>query len=480
MIETLSERFQRALPAGIEYCSLRYSNERGESLSVRQDVLQPVSSSQDEGLMVTVIHGGGLGYAATSDLSEEGIREAIKRAQRWASDSAGRSVVDFGTVGASHPKGEYQSRVGKAWDSSSLQDKVDLLTRLSGELKGGDERIVDWAAGLGRTTLDTFTLTNEGGRLVQSFEYIFPSLRATANEGAQTESRTFGANAYCRQGGLEVLDDLGYEAAAGRIRGEALELLDAPNCPTGTMDLMLAPDQMVLQIHESIGHPLELDRILGDERNYAGTSFVTLDMFGSYQYGSKLLNVTFDPTRPEQLASYGYDDEGTEASKEFVIMDGLLLRPLGGTTSQARVEGMSGVANARACSWNRPPIDRMANLNVEPGQSSMEDMLSQVERGILMETNCSWSIDDSRNKFQFGCERARLIEDGQLKGVVKKPNYRGISATFWRNLAAVGDESTYVVMGTPNCGKGEPNQVIRVGHASPTCLFKGVDVFGGE
>ena len=244
------------------------------------------------------------------------------------------------------------------------------------------------------------------------------------------------------------------------------------------MDLILAPDQMILQIHESIGHPLELDRILGDERNYAGTSFVTKDMFGSYRYGSDLLNITFDPTKKEEMASYGFDDDGTPAKKEFIIRKGLLERPLGGTISQTRAN-MEGVANSRANSWNRPPIDRMANLNLEPGTTSFEDMVKSVENGVYMEANCSWSIDDSRNKFQFGCEYGRVIENGELKGVVKKPNYRGISATFWRNLKAVGDEKSFKVMGTPYCGKGEPNQVIRVGHASPAALFSDVDVFGG-
>ena len=148
-----------------------------------------------------------------------------------------------------------------------------------------------------------------------------------------------------------------------------------------------------------------------------------------------------------------------------MIKEGKLLRPLGGTTSQKRAD-MVGTANSRACSWNRPPIDRMANLNVEPGESSLDDLVKG-------------SIDDSRNKFQFGCEIGRVIEDGQIKGVVKKPNYRGVSQDFWRNLKGVGDESTFKVMGTPNCGKGEPNQVIRVGHASPTCLFGDIEVFGG-
>jgi predicted Zn-dependent protease len=201
-------------------------------------------------------------------------------------------------------------------------------------------------------------------------------------------------------------------------------------------------------------------------------------MFGSYRYGSELLNVVFDPTRKEQLASYGFDDEGLPARRETLIEDGILVRGLGGASSQSR-SGLSGVASARASSWNRPPIDRMANLNIEPGRSSFDAMVASVERGIYMETNSSWSIDDSRNKFQFGCEWARLIEDGELTTVVKKPNYRGLSATFWRSLRAVGDASTHQVLGTLFCGKGEPNQVIRVGHASPACLFGDVDVFGG-
>jgi len=242
---------------------------------------------------------------------------------------------------------------------------------------------------------------------------------------------------------------------------------------------LLMPDQMMLQIHESIGHPLEMDRILGDERNYAGTSFVKASDFGQLQYGSSLLNVTFDPTIAEELASYSHDDDGTAASKQFLIRQGKLLRPLGGALSQFR-SGLEGVANSRACSWNRAPIDRMANLNIEPGEQSLAQLIGGIEQGILMRTNRSWSIDDARNKFQFGCEWGQLIEDGQLKGVVKNPNYRGISAQFWRDLSAVGDRSTFEVLGTPNCGKGEPNQVVRVGHASPACVFSQIDVFGGD
>jgi len=310
---------------------------------------------------------------------------------------------------------------------------------------------------------------------------VVPNLAVTANEGVNTQTRSLGGqyNGYCRQGGLEVLEQAGFHGSGERVAHGALELLAAPNCPTGRMDLLLMPGQMMLQIHESIGHPLELDRILGDERNFAGTSFVTPDMFGHFRYGSELLNVTHDPMRPEQFATYRWDDDGAPAEKVYLIRNGILERPLGGTVSQARA-GLAGVANSRACSWNRPPIDRMANLNIEPGNSTLADMIKSVERGVLMNTNVSWSIDDSRNKFQFGCEWGRLIEDGELKGVVKNPNYRGISESFWRSLKAVGDASTFEVMGTPYCGKGEPSQVIRVGHASPACLFGNVEVFGGE
>jgi predicted Zn-dependent protease len=301
-------------------------------------------------------------------------------------------------------------------------------------------------------------------------------MRVAANHGSDTQARSLD---YAQQGGFENIERAQFIGCGRRLAGEALELLQAPNCPSGKMDLLLMPDQMMLQVHESIGHPLELDRILGDERNYAGTSFVTPEMFGTYRYGSELLNVTFDPTRREELASFSYDDDGAKAEKVWLIRDGMLVAPLGGRLSQLRA-GMPGTANARASGWNRPPIDRMANLNVEAGSSSLEAMIGSIERGVLMRTNLSWSIDDSRNKFQFGCEWGERIEGGRRVGVVKNPNYRGVSATFWRSLRAVGDGSTFEVHGTQYCGKGEPNQAVSCGHAAPACVFAGVEVFGGS
>jgi predicted Zn-dependent protease len=476
MRDQLQARFREAMPA-CDYATLRWVRDRDDIMAVRRDVLQPVHASTDEGAMITVVHDGGMGYAATSDLSVSGLRAAADRALDWAKRTAGRSVVDFARVPRMTAEAEYSTPVKSPWAQTPLSDKVSLLTEECARLKV-DDRVVDWGASLWSTEVETILLSTEGGCVHQNFAMVVPGMHATANEGTETQTRTLGGHAAAQQGGIEVLDAMGFREAAPRIGAEAVELLEAPDCPSGTMDIILAPDQMVLQIHESIGHPLELDRILGDERNYAGTSFVTTDMFGSYQYGSELLNVAFDPSKAEQLATYGYDDEGAPAKKEFLIEKGILKRGLGGQTSQVRL-GLEGVANARACNWNRPPIDRMANINLEPGDSSFEDLVSKVEKGVFLTTNCSWSIDDSRNKFQFGCERGTLIENGELKGTVRKPNYRGISATFWRSLDGVGRADTLEVLGTPNCGKGEPNQVIRVGHASPPCLFRNVDVFGG-
>ena len=473
----IADRFRAIMPS-VGFCSLRVVRERSESLSVRQNILQPVSNGDDLGIMLTVIHQGGSGYVGTSDLTEAGLRRALEQAVEWARRSAACSVTDFSQVAFAHPQGEYETPVALAWNSISLADKIALLQQQSARLKT-DERIVDWEASLWHTESDSLYITNSGAHARQRFSYSVPMLSVTANAGPETHTRTFGGRGYCRQGGLEVLDRTGFYAAAPQLSAEAVQLLSAPDCPAGQLDVLLAPDQMILQIHESIGHPLELDRILGDERNYAGTSFVTPDMFGSYQYGSELLNITFDPSRPEQYASYQFDDDGQPAQREYLIKDGRLLRGLGGVVSQTRL-GLPGVANARATTWNRPPIDRMANLNLEPGQSAFHAMVGAIERGVYMKTNCSWSIDDSRNKFQFGCEWGQLIENGRLTTVVKKPNYRGVSATFWRNLAMVGNLDSYAVLGTPFCGKGEPNQVIRVGHAAPACVFSDVEVFGGE
>ncbi|WP_017902986.1 TldD/PmbA family protein [Pseudomonas asplenii] len=466
-----------ALRTGAEFFSLRYVRQTGQYLSVRKNVPEPPSLSRDEGAMLTVRVNGVEAYAATNDLSRQGLQAALQRAEEQARLIGAHALLDLRQQAVSSERGDYCSpQLAQAFPS--LNDCYDLLAAESSAVPR-DERLVNWEVSLGVSHVEQIYLNSAGAELRQAQRFVFPGLSVTAFDGMDSQTRTLGRENFGQQGGAEVLGRSGLIGAGARVADQALQLLLAPNTPSGPRDLLLMPDQMILQIHESIGHPLELDRILGDERNYAGTSFVQASDFGHLQYGSRLLNVTFDPEIPEQLASYAHDDDGSAARKQFLIREGLLLRPLGGALSQFRA-GLDGVANSRACSWNRPPIDRMANLNIEPGDRSFEQLIGGIENGILMSTNRSWSIDDARNKFQFGCEWGQLIENGELKGVVKNPNYRGISAQFWRNLSAVGDAGTFKVLGTPNCGKGEPNQVIRVGHASPACVFSQVDVFGGD
>jgi predicted Zn-dependent protease len=482
-MNSFEELARRTAPPA-DYWSARRVTETSEQLQVRRDVAEAPVRDCDSGAMVSVVRDGALGYAATSDVSEGGMRAAFARACELARACAGHSVFDWRDVDLPHPRGTYRSPNDKPLSAFGLAEKFDMLRAVCASANAGKE-IVDRTASLWTVHTEQVLVTAGGGCVEQAWDFVIPSIVAVASAGGDTQVRSAAGqyNGFCQQGGMEVIERARFLEDGPRVAREAIELVHAPNCPSGEMDVILMPDQMMLQIHESIGHPLELDRILGDERNFAGTSFVTLDMFGHYRYGSELLNVTYDPTVHAQFASFAFDDEGAAAQREWIIKDGILVRPLGGTLSQARAArlhgGIQGVGTTRASSWNRAPIDRMSNLNVEPGSSTLDEMIASIENGIVMSTNASWSIDDSRNKFQFGCERGQIIRNGRLAEVVKRPNYRGISSSFWRSLSMVGDPGTFQVMGTPYCGKGEPNQVIRVGHAAPACKFSGVSVFGG-
>jgi predicted Zn-dependent protease len=477
MVESLLSRLPRALRSEADFWSVRIVNERTDDHAVRNDVAQPLRIASDRGAMLVAWCGRGAGYAATADLSESGLQAALDIATQRAKACASVSLIDHAQIARPVESGTYESPAV----AQTLPGRREWLERLQHECAAAniDGRIVERTAAVQLTHSEQTYLTSDGIRIDQRFRFMLPQISVTAHADGVTQVRTLGGDyGTLAQGGVDVLAHFGFDGAGARIANETLQLVAAPNCPSGPRDLLLMPDQMMLQIHESIGHPLELDRILGDERNFAGWSFVKREHFGSYRYGSELLNVTFDPDLREEAASYAFDDDGTRAKREYLIRDGVLMRPLGGALSQQRAR-LAGVANSRASSWNRPPIDRMANLNIEPGSSALEDMIANIESGILMRTNTSWSIDDHRNKFQFGCEYGQLIENGQLTQVVRQPNYRGISASFWRSLVAVGNEATRGVYGTSMCGKGEPMQIIRVGHASPACVFSNVDVFGG-
>lgn len=458
-----------------DWVGIREYKETKDFIRARNGLPESTTSDVDHGVMVEVLYKGQFAYCGTVHLSAKGIESAFQRALRLAKASQSYKLFDFDLQARPTNSGQYQSQAAQALDALSFAEIQSRMMEVTKRLKVGSEIVDAWAFALLVQT-EIHYLSSNGSDWSQSFSIVNKDFGVTAKNEHDVQNRSFGLNG--KQIGLEDLEADRLKLEAERVGKQAIELLQAEDCPTDQRDLILMPDQLYLQIHESIGHPLELDRILGDERNYAGWSFISPQDFGSLQYGSPLMNVTFDPTVQGEMASYAFDDNGVKAERDYLIKEGKLLRGIGGIESQIRSD-LPGVACARSTSWNRPPMDRMANINLEPGASSLKEMVASTEKGILMETNRSWSIDDYRNKFQFGCEYATLIENGQLTRVVKNPNYRGVTTPFWNQLKMVGDLNTVQTYGTPYCGKGEPNQIIRVGHRTPACLFTDIEVFGG-
>lgn len=459
-----------------DWIGLRKVREVGVARSARDGMPQNNSQSISEGVMIEVLVDGQIGYGATNVITPNGVQTAATAAYDQAIAASKYRSHTVTTTQRPKVVGEYVSPILKPFNTLNPGEINDRLSKICHALKV-NEKIVQTTASLSTRELETWFVSSNGSDIYQKFLLMTTDYAATAQDGAIIQRRCDrGGLARCYQGGMERFLTADLWERVQQVGEQALELLTAIECPSETTTLVLAPDQLLLQIHESIGHPLELDRILGDERNYAGGSFVKPTDFGHLVYGSPLMNITFDPTVSEAAASYSFDDIGATATREYLIRDGILERGLGSLESQDR-SGLPGVACARACSWNRPPIDRMANINLEPGTSSFDEIISGIDRGIYMESNKSWSIDDRRHKFQFSCEYAKLIEGGKLTKTVANPNYRGITPQFWGNLVAVGDASTWEVYGSPICGKGEPNQSIWVGHGAPVAAFTDIEIF---
>lgn len=443
--------------------------------TIRNEKLEESLSVVDQGVRVEVMENGFIGYAGTQDTSTFGVKRAEEKALAMARAGSQNPVFRFSEKVRPFAKGVYKTPVQKSFDAVSLKQIMDVLIDCS-KAMNISEKIVQRTAGVIIIETQIHSKGPNGAETVQDFSIVALNIAATAQMGSEVQTRTLSGRSAGYQIGSELFSRHRLIPNCETVAEQALELVEAENCPNDKRDLLIGPDQMYIQIHESIGHPLELDRILGDERNFAGWSFVKQEDFGKLQYGSPLMNITFDPTRFGEIASYNFDESGMAAKKEHLIKDGILVRALGGLESQER-SPVAGVANFRSSSWNRAPIDRMANINMETGNSTLEEMISSMEKGLIVHSNKSWSIDDYRDKFQFGCEYGQIVEDGKITKIVKNSNYRGRTLNFWRSLAQVGN--TQEIYGTLYCGKGEPSQIIRVGHAAPYCLFKDIEVFGG-
>ena len=313
-----------------------------------------------------------------------------------------------------------------------------------------------------------------GARIDQRVRECGAGIMATSIGDGETQRRSYpAARGQYGTRGWELVTEIDIEAHAARVAEESRALLSAPLCPSGETTLILGGEQMALQIHESVGHAIELDRILGWEAAYAGTSWLDLAKLGALQYGSELMNITIDPTIPGALGSFAYDDEGTAATKRDAVRNGTWVGVLAGRDSAA-VAGLDYAGSVRSEGWARLPMVRMTNVGLEPGPHTLDEIIAATDDGIYMETNRSWSIDDKRLNFQFGTEVGYEVKDGQLGRLVRNPTYTGIGPQFWRSLDMLSSET--VAWGTPNCGKGQPGQTGHTGHPAAPGRFRNVRV----
>ena len=318
---------------------------------------------------------------------------------------------------------------------------------------------------------------SDGSFTEQVITHIGAGLEANAIEGDEHQRRSFPDNGgLWASAGYEFVRAMDLEANAERIASEAVELLSAPPLPAGTRTIVLHPSQLYMQVHESCGHPTELDRAFGTEASYAGTSFLTPDMLGDFRYGSDLVNIVADATVVGGLGTFGWDDEGVQAQRVDLVKDGMFVGYLSSRETAPRIGRESGGA-MRADGWNRIPLIRMTNVNLLPRDGmTFEDIVADTDDGLLFETNRSWSIDDRRLNFQFSTEVCREIKGGKPGKLYRNGTYTGITYELWRSMDAIGDASSWRMWGTPNCGKGEPGQTGHVGHGVSGGRFRNVRV----
>ena len=467
---------------GVDYADARYLERETESITVRNEEVAGLSREDTRGYGIRVLYKGSWGFAASGVLTEEAVRETARRALEIARASH-RTQREPVRLDDTPPQvGTYKSPWEEDPFAVPLDEKLELLFSAARILRK-DKRIVKAEAEMRLFRTVKVFLSTEGAEITQEFVEVGAGIEATAAQGREVQRRSFptsfGGDYAAR--GYEFIRSLGLVENAERIREEAIALLSADPCTSGEFDLILASDQLALQVHESCGHPTELDRVLGTEISYAGGSFLTLDKLGKYRYGSEIVNIVADATIPGSIGSFGYDDEGVPAQRTHLVREGTFV---GYLTSRetAPVIGRRSNGAMRAESWNHIPLIRMVNINLEPapGGPTLDELIADTEHGILMQTNKSWSIDDLRLNFQFGCEIAWEIKNGRKVRLLKNPVYTGITPEFWRSCDAVCGESEWKIWGLPNCGKGEPPQTMHVAHGTAPARFRKVQIGSGK
>jgi TldD protein len=438
--------------------------------------VERLDADETEGVGVRVRAGGGWGFAGTSDLSRAGLDRALSRALAVAEAQPAAPASALAPVAPA--RGHWAGPCEVDPLEMALDDQVALLVA-AGEAMRTDKRIVRTdSIGFTVRTRKAFAST-EGAGCTQELTEAGGGISAVAVADGLLQRRSYpgGHVGDSAAGGWELVTGMDLPGHAPRVAEEVLELLTAPPCPAGETTLVLHGEQVALQVHESVGHPLELDRMLGGEASYAGTSWVAPGDVGTLRYGSPAMTVTADATLPGALGSYGWDDEGVPGSRFALVEEGVLRGALSSRESAAAIGADASGGCMRAEDWSRQPIVRMTNVSLEPGEAgTLGELLADTGEGIYLETNRSWSIDDRRLNFQFGCEVAREIRDGELGRLYRDATYAGITPRFWASLDAVCSRPEWHAWGLVNCGKGEPGQVAHVSHGAAPARFRGVQV----
>jgi len=470
-----------AAQRGASYADVRVVAQRSRALTTKNGKVGSASDAESVGFSVRAIADGAWGFAASAELGRGAVEATAARAVEIARASARVKLEDVQLAPEKPVVAEWSTPYKIDPFTVSVEQNIELLLKIDAELRS--------VAGitLAETNLnfnreEQWFVSSEGADIHQAKLSTGAGYAAYAFAGSEIQKRSY-PNSYGGQWqnkGYELIDELKLVENARRIAEEAVALHRADQCPEGKFDIILDSSQLGLQIHESVGHPIELDRVLGMEANFAGTSFLTIDKLRELRYGSELVNVVADARQEHGpgLGTFGFDDEGVAAQCTPIITNGLFTGYLSSReTAHTIGEGRSG-GTLRAESWNRLPMIRMTNISLLPAEKplSLEQLIAATDHGILMQTNRSWSIDDKRYNFQFGCEIGWEIKNGKRARMVKNPSYSGITTEFWNSLDAICSRDEWTLWGTPNCGKGQPQQVMGTGHGAARSRFRGITV----
>lgn len=466
-----------AAQIGASYADIRLVTIRNEYITVRNGKIAEMELEEDAGFGVRVIKNGAWGFAASNDISKAGIDKTAALAVKIAQASASLKAEDVRLSEETAHRAVWSTTYLIDPFEVPLERKVDLLMAVD-EILRKDKRIAAAEASLRFKTEHQLLLTSEGAFIDQKLMQSSGGYSATAVENSEVQVRSYpnSFRGQCMSAGYELIDSLKLAENAERVREEASALLSADPCPARETALILDGSQLSLQIHESVGHPTELDRVLGMEESFAGSSFATTEKLGNFRYGSDIVNLVCDNTIPGGMATFGFDDDGVRAQRWHIVRDGIFA---GYQTNRAladKIGAARSTGSNRADGWRHIPMIRIGNLSLEPGEWTLEDLIADTGDGIYMETNRMWSIDQRRLNFQFGCELGWEIKNGKKTRLLKNPSYQGSTPEFWGSCDAICNRDYWTLWGIWDCGKGQPMQTAEMSHGAAPARFNNIKV----